>query len=153
MWVRLHERALRTGDAKTAGESRAALTKLEGEASQAVLLCDAAAASPAEAASVLARLTAAYGANPTRSDACLALARVHGLAGNEGEAVRITERAFTLEPTRFEAARAWLSTSARPGGGPRPATRHAAGDRPAMPATRSEHLIGAGAEDADAGCV
>jgi tetratricopeptide (TPR) repeat protein len=108
VWARLHERALRTGDAKTVADARAAIVKLEGESGQSVLLCDAAAASPAEAPAVIARMTAAFGANPARSDVCLALARLLSLAGNDAEVARMTERAFTLEPTRYDAARAWL---------------------------------------------
>jgi tetratricopeptide (TPR) repeat protein len=108
VWVNLHERALRTGDAKTAAEARAALVKIEGDAGPSVALCDAAAATPAQAAQVLQRLTAAFGPEPMRADACLAVARVQGIAGNDAEAGRMTERAFAVDPTRYEAARALL---------------------------------------------
>src|SRR5262249_49269652 len=55
------------------------------------------------------RLIAAFGMNPIRSDACLVLAHVSRVTGNDAEAARLTERAFTLEPTRYDAARAWLA--------------------------------------------
>ncbi|MCE9563001.1 MAG: tetratricopeptide repeat protein [Planctomycetes bacterium] len=108
VWLKLHERALRVGDAKSATEARAMLVTLEGESGNTVMLCDAAAASPTNAASVLARLTTAFGNTPTRSDVCLALARLYRLTGNDPEARRFTERAFTLEPTRYAAAQEWL---------------------------------------------
>lgn len=108
VWLKLHERALRIGDAKNAADARAMLVTLEGEGGKGVVLCDAAAASPTNAASVLARITAAFGAVPTRSDACLALARVQRLLGNDAEASRFTERAFILEPTRYAAAQECL---------------------------------------------
>src|SRR5205085_318414 len=50
-----------------------------------------------------------------RSDACLALAKLRSSAGDESEAVRLTERAFRLEPTRFETARAYLTRLVRHG--------------------------------------
>jgi tetratricopeptide (TPR) repeat protein len=108
VWVRLHERALRIGDQDAAGDARAALLKLEGEAGPSVLLCDAAAATPADAPSVLARVSQAFGTDPNRADACLARSRLVSLTGNEAEAARLVERAFGLEPTRYDAARALL---------------------------------------------
>jgi len=108
IWWKLHERSLRTGDIKTAAEARAALVKLEGETGESVLLCDAASATPVESPKVLSRVVAAFGENPARSDACSALARLHSLAGNEADAAKFTERAFTIEPTRYDAAKAWL---------------------------------------------
>ncbi|HVL11775.1 MAG TPA: tetratricopeptide repeat protein, partial [Gemmata sp.] len=108
-WVRLHERALRAGDAKSAAEARSALVKLEGESGKSVLLCDAAAATAADAGPLLARVTAVFGENPVRAEECLARGRLASLAGNETEAARLAERAFTIEPTRFEAARGWLT--------------------------------------------
>ncbi|MBA4066444.1 MAG: hypothetical protein C0501_22570 [Isosphaera sp.] len=108
VWVKLHERAARTGDAKTAAECRATLLKIEGEDGPSVLLCDAAAAAPADAPRLVAKFAGAFGPNPTRSDACLASARLSGLVGNDAEAARLTERAFALDPTRYDAARAWL---------------------------------------------
>ena len=61
-----------------------------------------------EALKTADRLIAAFGPNPVRSDACLALARLYRLVGNDPDELRLIERAFILEPTRFEAARAWL---------------------------------------------
>ncbi len=108
IWIRLHERALRIGDNKSAEESRKTLVKLEGESGGSVALCDAVTARPTEASKVVDRLVSAFGNNPNRADACLAMARLHRISGNEPEEVRFIERAFILEPTRFEAARAWL---------------------------------------------
>jgi tetratricopeptide (TPR) repeat protein len=108
VWVKLHERASQIGDAKSAAEARSTLVKLEGESGPSVLLCDAATAPAADAAKLIDRLVAAFGATPTRPDACLALARLYGLAGKADDAARMTERAFALEPTRYDAAKAWL---------------------------------------------
>ncbi len=108
VWVKLHERAMRTGDTQVVSEARAALVKLEGETGQSVLLCAAASVNPEGAAKVIERMTAAFGANPTRSDACLAFARLFSVSGNDSDAARMTERAFNLEPTRYDAARGWL---------------------------------------------
>lgn len=109
VWLRLHERALRTGDAKSAADARAAILGIEGEAGATLALCDAAAAAPATAPSALARLITAFGPNPTRSEACLAAARLHRLTGNDAESARLTERAFTVDTTRFVAAQEWLA--------------------------------------------
>ncbi|HSQ54417.1 MAG TPA: hypothetical protein VLM40_01630, partial [Gemmata sp.] len=106
--VRIHERSLRMGDAEAAGAARAALVKLESESGQSVLLCDAAAASPADAASLIARFSAAFGPEPRRADTCLALSRLTSLIGDEVQAAKFKERAFNLEPTRYDAAQAWL---------------------------------------------
>ncbi len=109
VWMKLHERASRIGDTKTVADARAMLVSLETDAGQSVLLCDAASASPVNVPSVLARMNAAFGNNPTRADVCLALARLYRLAGNDPDAARFTERAFTLEPTRYAAAQEWLA--------------------------------------------
>lgn len=109
VWVRIHERAGRIGDTKTVADARAALVKLEGEGGASVLLCDAAAAPAAEAGRLIERLVATFGSTPTRSDACLALARLTALTGRQTEAGRLIERAFSLEPTRYDAAQAWLT--------------------------------------------
>jgi tetratricopeptide (TPR) repeat protein len=115
VWVRLHERASQIGDTKTASQARAALVKQEGEQGTSVLLCDAMVSSPTQARSLLQQLTDRFGPNPTRSEHCLAMARLNQLAGQEAEATRLRERAFTLEPTRYEAAKAWLGHLARSG--------------------------------------
>jgi cellulose synthase operon protein C len=108
VWVKLHERTLRIGEAKLAAEARATLTKLEGEPGRSLLLCDAAEATPTDAEKVIERMDATFGQNPTSSEACLVLARLFSIAGKDSEAARLTERAFVVEPTRFDAARAWL---------------------------------------------
>jgi len=53
-------------------------------------------------------LTSAFGANPDRAEACVALARLKALAGEGAEAGRLFERAVRLEPTRFPPMRAYL---------------------------------------------
>ena len=113
MWLKLHERAA-TGDA-TAAAARAALVKLEGENGPSVLLCDARTAGAAEAAQVASRVAAVYGDNPTRADACLALALLKRAGGDEGTAGALIDRAYLLEPTRYETAEALLAHLARTG--------------------------------------
>lgn len=108
IWIRLYERALRTGDTASCTEARNTLVKFEGEAGASVVICDAASVRPTDAAKTIDRLVAAFGANPVRSDACLALARLFRLSGNDPDEARMIERAFTLEPTHFDAARTWL---------------------------------------------
>jgi tetratricopeptide (TPR) repeat protein len=108
VWSRVHDRALRIGDKATAAQARTALVKLEGETGNNVVLCNAASSTESEAAKSIDRMIAVFGSNPTRADACLTLARLCHLAGKEAESARLTERAFALEPTRFEAAKAWL---------------------------------------------
>jgi tetratricopeptide (TPR) repeat protein len=119
MWLKLHERAL-PGDASAAA-ARAALVKLEGESGPSVLLCDARGATAESAAPLADRLVATFGENPTRSDACLILARLRRLTGNEPTAAALTDRAFLLEPTKFETAEAQLAQFARTGAADRTA--------------------------------
>ncbi len=113
MWLRLHDRSA-PGDAAAAA-ARSALVKLEGETGPSVLLCDARAAGAADAARIVGQLVKVFGENPTRTDACLALARLKRLAGNEAAAGALTERAFLLEPTRYETAETLVSHLARTG--------------------------------------
>lgn len=107
MWLKLHECAT-PDDAPTAARARAALVKLEGEAGPSVALCDARAATGSEAAAVAGRLRSAFGDSPTRGDVCLALARLKRLTGDEPGAAALVERAFVLEPTRYESAEALI---------------------------------------------
>ena len=107
MWLKLHERA--STDAATATAARNTLAKLEGEGSASVVLCDARTATAADAGAVSARMTAAFSANPTRADACLGLARLKQLAGDSAAAAALLDRAFLLEPTRYEPAEALLA--------------------------------------------
>jgi tetratricopeptide (TPR) repeat protein len=115
VWSRLYERALAAGDAKTAAEARAAVARIEGDDGRAVVICDALATKPTEAKPVAERLVAAFGPSPNRSDACLALARLRSATGDEADAVRLTERAFVLEPTRYETVSAWVALLCRTG--------------------------------------
>jgi tetratricopeptide (TPR) repeat protein len=100
VWLRLHERAVEAGDAGAASEARAAVARLDGPSA---LLCDAAGGTNPD---LHAKLIAAFGPAPDRWEACLALAR---LTPDRAEADRLTERAFVLEPTRYETAQAWLA--------------------------------------------
>jgi tetratricopeptide (TPR) repeat protein len=109
LWVRIHERSTEIGDTKSAEQARTALVQLEGESGNHVVLCDAAKASATEAAKAIDRVVAAFGGEPTRSDSCVTLARLYQLAGKVADAARMSERAFTLEPTRYDAAKAWLT--------------------------------------------
>lgn len=118
MWLKLHERA-GTGDAAAA--ARAALAKLEGEGGASVVLCDARTATAETAASVIPRVLVAFGAAPARADVCLALARLKHMAGDSAGAAELTERAFKLEPTRYESAEALLAQHARAGAADRTA--------------------------------
>jgi predicted Zn-dependent protease len=111
MWLKLHERAA-PGD-ENATAARAALAKLEGEAGRSVVLCDARAAGPERAAEQLAKLAQTFGANPTRADACLALARFKDAAGDAAGAAALVERAVRLEPTGYEPAEALLALHAK----------------------------------------
>jgi tetratricopeptide (TPR) repeat protein len=115
VWVRLHERATQIGDSKTASEARTALVKLEGEHGLSVLLCDAITAAAADTQRLLEQFTERFGPSPNRSEVCLAMAELHQRIGNEPEATRLRERAFSLEPTRYEAAKAWLGHLSRSG--------------------------------------
>lgn len=108
VWVRLHDRATQMADKTAAAQARTALVRLEGEAGNNVHLCNAANATESDAPKSIDRLVTAFGTNPTRADACLTLGRLFRLVGKEDESARLIERAFTLEPTRFEAAKAWL---------------------------------------------
>jgi tetratricopeptide (TPR) repeat protein len=104
VWVKVHEWPA----TKPTDEALAALLKIEGEDGPSVLLCRAASATPDTAPHWIAKFAGVFTPNPTRADACLALARLSGLVGNDAESTRLTERAFTLDPTRYDAARAWL---------------------------------------------
>ena len=107
LWLKLHERAAHD-HAPAAAAARTALVKIEGTTGHAVVLCDAHAATT-NAAAVAERVIAAFGANPTRADACLALARLKRLTGDTTAAGVLTERAFLLEPTSSEAVAALLT--------------------------------------------
>ncbi len=112
MWLKLHERA-GTGEAATA--ARTAIVKLEGENGPSVVLCDARTATAENAATVATRVTGAFGANPTRADVCLSLARLKQLTGDPNGAAALLERSFVLEPTKYEAAEAVLMHFAHSG--------------------------------------
>ncbi|MCI0703827.1 MAG: tetratricopeptide repeat protein [Planctomycetia bacterium] len=113
LWLKLHDRAT-PGDAIHA-EARSAIVKLDGESSPSIALCDARTATPTEAGKAAQKLITAFGSSPTRADVCLALARLKRLTGDESTAASLTERAFLLEPTRYESAEALLVHLARTG--------------------------------------
>ncbi len=103
MWRKMYERASPHDPA--AQEARAALVKIEGENGPSVLLCDARGSQPQQ---YLARLIQSFGENPSHADACLALARAKHAVGDAAAAAALVERAFRLEPTRYETAEALL---------------------------------------------
>jgi tetratricopeptide (TPR) repeat protein len=115
VWCRLHERATASGDAQTAAEARAAVVRIDGDSGPATVVCDATAANGRDMAGAAARLIAVLGPSPNRADACLALARLKTALGDPAEGARLTERAFALEPTGFESARAWAALLCRTG--------------------------------------
>ncbi|MDY3554549.1 tetratricopeptide repeat protein [Gemmata sp. JC717] len=112
VWLKLHERA---GTGPAASAARAAIAKLETESAPSVVLCDARTATAETAPSVLPRVLHAFGADPTRADVCLALARLKTLTGDTTAAAELTERAFKLEPTRYECAEALVAQHAKAG--------------------------------------
>ncbi len=112
LWYRLHERAMEGGQKPVAAEARAALSKIEGEKGLSVSLCDASALLDQDR---VTRLLDAFGPSPNRAEACLVIARWKEESGDRSEALRLTERAFTLEPTRFETARAMIRLLCIPG--------------------------------------
>lgn len=107
MWLKLHERAT-PGDEHSIA-ARAALVKLEGETGPSVTLCDARVADPVAGMGQLPRLMDTFGANPTRADVCLAMYRFKHAAGDIPTATALVERAFRLEPTRYETAETLLT--------------------------------------------
>jgi tetratricopeptide (TPR) repeat protein len=110
LWQRLHARAVDAGNAPVAAEARTALARLNGDRGHSVLLCDA-----ATGTATADQLIAAFGSSPVRADACLAIAKLKEKAGDSREAIRLTERALILEPTRYEAAQALIVAYASSG--------------------------------------
>jgi len=108
LWSRLHERALRAGDAPTADRAREALLKLDGESGPLAIIAEATFAKSSEANDVIRRMITAFGAGPVRSDACLAMARLYEMTRKDTDAARLIERAFSLDPSSYDAAKALL---------------------------------------------
>jgi tetratricopeptide (TPR) repeat protein len=111
VWEVLGEWATQSGDTATATDARAHAVKLDPTGKSAALF-DAWAALASKnsdaARPAIETLTTAFGANPDRAEACVALARLKALAGEGAEAGRLFERAVRLEPTRFPPMRAYL---------------------------------------------
>lgn len=103
LWYRLHTCAVEAGNSTVAAEARAALVRIEGDHGPTVLLCDA---STTRGSVHLASLLGTFTSNPISADACLAIAKCKQEANENPEAMRLTERATILEPTRFEPVRA-----------------------------------------------
>lgn len=114
MWLKLNECAA-GHDATAADRARAALAKLEGSSGPAVAICDARTATAEAAPAVASRMESAFGASPTRADACLALARLKRLTNDARAAGVLVERAFLIEPTKYESAEALLEHLVRTG--------------------------------------
>lgn len=108
LWIRLHNRALSTGDTQAAAEARDALVKLDGEGSPAVTVCDARQASDGDATIHIGRLESVIASRPEYAEAWLTLAELHEKVGNQTSALQSAWKAWTLEPTRFETNRAVL---------------------------------------------
>jgi tetratricopeptide (TPR) repeat protein len=118
VWHALGERAARSGDAKAFDAALAAAVKLDPSGKTAALFDGwaAVAGNKADAArAAITGLTKAYGANPDRADACIALARLKAVAGESGEAGRLFERATRLEPNRFPPMQAYFTHLASAG--------------------------------------
>ncbi|MFO0802971.1 MAG: tetratricopeptide repeat protein [Gemmataceae bacterium] len=103
LWQRLYAAALDAGDGTIAPEARVAILRLAGDDTPDVILSNAATRNDPQ---MMATLIAAFTSNPISSDACLAIAKCKFAANDVPEALRLTERAAILEPTRFEPARA-----------------------------------------------
>jgi tetratricopeptide (TPR) repeat protein len=112
MWLKLHERA---GPGPDADAARAALAKLEGPTGPSVVLCDARLAPAQAAAQLIPQLVTAFGESPTRADACLALARLCDATGDRTRGARLTDRAYTLDPTGYAATEAVIARCATDG--------------------------------------
>jgi tetratricopeptide (TPR) repeat protein len=111
VWEVLGERAALSGDAKTAAEARANALKLDSTGKSAALFdawATIAAKSGDAARPASDGLVKAFGTQPDRAEACVALARLKLLTGNSDEAGRLFERAVRLEPTRFPPTQAYL---------------------------------------------
>ncbi len=111
VWEVLGERATLSGDAKTAAEARVNAVNLDPSGKSAALFdaWAAIAARSADAArSAADGLVKAFGPEPDRADACVALAKLKSLTGDADGAGRLFERAVRLEPTRFPPVQAYL---------------------------------------------
>ncbi len=114
VWLRLYERATDAGDTAAAAEARAGVVRIEGETGLSAAICDATGATT-PSPQLADRLATTFGPSPNRPDACLALARLRTTAGDAADALRLTERAFNLDPTQFETTRALVTLLARTG--------------------------------------
>ena len=106
VWLTLAERATVVGDAKAAQKAIDAAAKLDPSGKPAALL-----AAWTGAPDAVAGLKKAFGENPDRGDACLALGKLL-LKANDPAAVRMLDRAVRLEPTRFAPMTAYLAATA-----------------------------------------
>jgi tetratricopeptide (TPR) repeat protein len=111
VWEAIGERATLSGDAGAAAEARANAVKLDLSGRSAILFdawATLAARDAVAARQVVDRLVGAFGANPDRAEACVALARLKALTGDAEGAGSLFERAVRLEPTRFPPMQAYL---------------------------------------------
>ena len=105
------ERAARLGKSARVAQLRAELARLDATGDAAVLLDawqviasrNSAAAKPAHDA-----LVAKFGAEPNRADACVALAKLKLILGEQPAALALLERAAKLEPARLPPTSAYL---------------------------------------------
>ncbi|OWK39713.1 tetratricopeptide repeat protein [Fimbriiglobus ruber] len=112
VWEALGERATASGDATTAAAARTAVAKLDPTGKAAALMdawTVATAKNPAAAGAAADALVKAYGANPERAEACVALGKLKALGGDAAEAGKMFERATRLDPVRFPPVQAELA--------------------------------------------
>lgn len=105
LWQRLYAAALDAGDGTIAPEARVAILRIAGDDTPDVILSNARTRNDAQ---IMATLIAAFTSNPISADACLAIAKCKQVANDIPEALRLTERAATLEPTRYEPVQAGI---------------------------------------------
>jgi tetratricopeptide (TPR) repeat protein len=103
VWLTLAERATQVKDAKLADEAIAAAAKLDPTGRPAALL-----AAWRNQPGAINGLKKAFGPNPDRGDACVAMGKLL-IAAGDASGIRFLDRAVRLDPTRFGPAVAYLS--------------------------------------------
>ena len=102
--------ALQLNDQKAATQAREAILKQEGESGKNYVLCLAATASQDEAAKTIERLTATFGAQPdSRRMLAWHLLGSTPLPERNPKPRDYWSSAFSLESSRYDAAKAWLA--------------------------------------------
>jgi predicted Zn-dependent protease len=116
-WESLYERAAEAKDAAACEDVRKALAKLPSVSPRTFALLDAwdalAARNANAAASASESIVRQYGAAPDRAEACVLLAKLKAVAGDNVGAEQLFLRAAVLEPLRFAPMQEWLEYLAR----------------------------------------